>query len=148
MALKSVSLRPKAVLLTPMHRTGGALVSHFYYNMVWRKKLSSAWLNGIWYRPTNITGDTKVALRPSFEFDQCTQGKRELFWVLIPAASNTCSIAHLRARCLRWPLTHRLVPSSLAVCHSAIKEPVGIQGEDVSKIVETILGKLNADLPP
>ena len=31
---------------------------------------------------------------------------------------------------------------------SGIKEPVGIQGEDVSRIVETILGKLNADLPP
>ena len=31
---------------------------------------------------------------------------------------------------------------------SGFKEPVGTQGEDVSKIVETILGKLNADLPP
>ena len=31
---------------------------------------------------------------------------------------------------------------------SGIKEPVGIQGEDVSRIVETILGKLNADLLP
>ena len=33
---------------------------------------------------------------------------------------------------------------------SGIKEPVdlGLQGEDVSNIVETILGKLNADLPP
>ena len=31
---------------------------------------------------------------------------------------------------------------------SGIKEPVGLQGEDVSNIVETIFGKLNADLPP